>query len=343
MKAVIIEQHGGLEKLRYKEVDTPQPGNREVLVKVGACSVNHLDLWTRQGLPGVSIPMPHILGCDIAGVVEEGGHGARSRFKKGDRVIISPGQSCGQCDECAKGRDSFCPHFKIMGFQVDGGYAQFAKAPEHHLIPISDKYSFEQWAAVPLVFLTAWHMLITRAQLKVGETVLIQAGGSGVGSAAIQIAKLAGARVLTTAGSKEKLNKAEKLGADLLINYKKEDFHKIASKENQGEGVDVVFEHIGPEVWDKSLASLRKGGRLVTCGATSGPKAEVNLRFLFMKHLHLLGSYMGSRYELNQVVRLVEAGKLKPVLDKAFSLKDAAKAHQYMEERKNFGKIVLKP
>lgn len=343
MKAIIFEEHGGVEKLKYKEVPVPQLASGEVLVRVKACALNHLDIWTRQGLPGVTIPLPHILGCDIAGVVEKLGANTSGRFKKGDRVVVSPGQSCGQCEVCYKGFDSFCLNYKIMGFQVDGGYAQFAKAPEQHLIAVSDKLSFEEWAAAPLVFLTAWHMLITRAQLKPGETVLIHAAGSGIGSAAIQIAKLVGARVLTTAGSKEKLQQAKKLGADMALNYKEEDFHKAAQKENNGEGVDVVFEHIGPEVWEKSLASLRRGGRLVTCGATSGPKAEINLRALFMKQLQLLGSYMGSRHELNSVLALIEQGKLRPVVDSTFPLKEAALAQQRMLDRKNFGKIVLVP
>lgn len=342
MKAVVFKEHGDVDKLQYQEVDSPKLGNREVLIRVKACALNHLDIWTRQGLPGVEIPLPHILGCDIAGVVEELGHGAKD-FKVGDRVVVAPGQSCGQCDACYRGLDSFCAKYTIMGFQVDGGYAELVKAPQQHLIPVSEKYSFEEWAAVPLVFLTAWHMLITRAQLKVGETVLIHAAGSGIGSAAIQVAKLAGARVLTTAGSKEKLAKAKELGADVLINYKEEDFHQVAQKENHGEGVDLVFEHIGPEVWDKSLASLKRGGRLVTCGATSGPKAEMNLRFLFMKQLQILGSYMGSRHELNSVLSLMEQGKLHPVVDSTFPLKEAVQAQQRMLERKNFGKIVLVP
>ncbi len=343
MKAVVFEEHGDLDKLQYKDVEAPKLANREVLVRVKASALNHLDIWTRQGMPGMSIPLPHILGCDIAGVVEELGHGAKQKLKVGDRVVVSPGQGCGQCDACYRGQDSFCDDYKIMGFQLEGGYAELAKAPERHVIPVSDRYSFEEWASVPLVFLTAWHMLMTRAQLKVGETVLIHAAGSGVGSAAIQIAKLAGARVLTTAGSKDKCKKAKALGADVAINYKEEDFHHVAQKENHGTGVDVVFEHIGPEVWEKSLASLRKGGRLVTCGATSGAKAEMNLRFLFTKHLLILGSYMGSRYELNTVLDLLEQGKLSPVVDSTFPLKEAAQAQQRMLDRKNFGKIVLKP
>lgn len=342
MKAVVFHQHGDLDQLKFEVVETPKLGNREVLVKVKACALNHLDIWTRLGMPGIKIPLPHILGCEITGTVEECGHGAKS-FKKGDRVMIAPGQGCGHCHACYQGKDSFCPEYKIMGFQVDGGYAEYAKTQEHHLISISKKYSFEQWAATPLVFLTAWHMLVTRAQLQVGETVLIHAAGSGIGSAAIQIAKLAGAKVFTTAGTEEKLKKAKALGADHLINYKKEDFSRAIIKKTHGHGVDVVFEHIGPETWPKSLASLGRGGRMVTCGATSGPQTTIDIRFLFVKHLSILGSYMGSRHELDTVLGLLEEGKLHPVVDSTFPLKEAAKAQKKMLDRKQFGKIVLVP
>jgi len=193
MKAVVFAEHGGVEKLKYSEVDKPKISAGEVLVKVKACALNHLDIWTCQGLPGIKIPLPHILGCDIAGIVEETRSGV-SRFKKGDAVLISPGQGCGHCHACYSGKDSFCAEYKIMGFQINGGYAEFVKTEERHLLPISSKYKFEEWAAVPLVFLTAWHMLVTRAQLQAGESVLVHAAGSGIGSAAIQIAKLAGAR-----------------------------------------------------------------------------------------------------------------------------------------------------
>lgn len=342
MKAVVFQEHGGIEKLQFTDVEKPKIGPREVLVQVKACSLNHLDIWTRQGMPGMKIPLPHILGCDISGVVEETGKEV-TRFKKGDRVVISPGQGCGRCQACYQGKDSFCPEYKIMGFQIDGGYAEYAKAEERHLIPISKKCGFEEWAAAPLVFLTAWHMLMTRAELRAGESVLVHAAGSGIGSAAIQIAKLAGAKVFTTAGSPEKLEKAKKLGADVSINYQKEDFHKVILKETQGRGVDVVFEHIGPETWPKSLASLARGGRMVTCGATSGPQATIDIRFLFVKHLSILGSYMGSRHELETVLRLIEEGRLHPVVDSTFPLKEAAKAQQRMLDRKQFGKIVLVP
>lgn len=341
MKAVFIETHGGPEALQYGERPTPEPGKNEVRVRIKACALNHLDIWVRQGLPGIQIPLPHILGSDISGVVEKLGKGL-TRPKVGTPVLISPGIGCGKCKQCRSGRTSLCDQFMIMGFRRDGGYAEYAVVGAKHVIPISKRYTFEEWAAAPLVFLTAYHMLVTRAGLKKGETVLIHAAGSGIGSAAIQLAKHLGAKVITTAGSDEKLEKAKKLGAWGLIHYKQVNFVDEVKRLTKGSGVDVVFEHIGPETWVGSLASLAKGGRLVTCGATSGPKGEIDLRFLFMKQLSILGSYMGGDQELRQVLRLVSSGKLRPVVDSVFPLEEARKAHEKMESREFFGKIVLK-
>ena len=342
MKAIAFDKHGGLEVLNWMELPEPTLNSGEVLVKVKACALNRLDIWVRQGLPGITIPLPHILGSEITGEIAKVGPGV-SGIKAGDRVMISPGTSCGHCEFCARDYDSLCAEYRIMGFQVDGGYAEYAKAPAKSIIKISSKLSYEEWATVPLVFLTAWHMLVTRAALKPGETVLVHAAGSGIGSAAIQLAKWLGAIVLTTAGSEEKLAHAKSLNADHLINYKKQDFAKEARRITQNRGVDVVFEHIGPETWTKSLASLAKGGRLVICGATSGPQATIDLRFLFVKQLSLIGCYMGGLKELLKVLKLVEAGKLRPVLDSTFPLKEAAKAQQRMLNREQFGKIVLVP
>ena len=332
MKAIVFKEHGGVDKLIYTDIPTPKPGPREVLVRVRACALNHLDIWVRQGMPGVRIPMPHVLGCDTAGVVE----------KTGQKVLIAPGISCGQCGYCKDGWDSLCDQYKIMGFQVNGGYAEFAVCPAQNIIPISDRWTFEEWAAAPLVSLTAWHMLMTRATLQAGETVLVHAAGSGVGTAAIQLAKWRGARVITTTSGAEKIAFAKSLGADEVIDYTKEDFSKVVRHLTAGKGVDVVLEHIGPETWEKSLASLAKKGRLVTCGATSGPTVTMDLRFLFVRQLSVLGCYMGGRKELNEVLKLVQAGKIKPVVDKVYPLAEAAAAQQRMLDRKNFGKIILK-
>lgn len=342
MKATVITSHGGLEVFQYTERPTPTVGPKDVLVRVKACALNHLDIWTRQGMPGVAIPMPHILGCDVAGIVERVGERVRN-VKVGQRVIIAPGQPCGKCAWCKRGRDSLCREFRILGFQTDGGYAEYVAAESRHVIPISGKWSFEEWAAVPLVFLTAWHMLMTRAGLQRGETVLIQAAGSGVGSAAIQIARWAGARVITTAGSDAKLQRAKALGAHEAINYTAEDVTERVKALTDGRGADVSFEHIGPQTWNASLKSLGRGGRLVTCGATTGPKVELDLRFFYTRELSVAGCYMGGRQELERVLKLVAAGKLKPVVDSVFPLRDAAKAHEKMLSRDHFGKIILTP
>ncbi|MGR3310775.1 MAG: zinc-binding dehydrogenase [Candidatus Brocadiales bacterium] len=340
MKAVVFYEHGGLDKLKYTDVPEPEISPFEALVRVRACALNHLDIWCRQGMPGIRIPLPHISGCETAGEISKVGAQVKD-INVGDRVLVAPGICCGRCHYCLSGWDSLCNEYKIIGYQVDGGYAEFVKAPCENIIRISDRLSFEEWAAVPLAFLTAWHMLGTRANLKVGEAVLVHAAGSGIGSAAIQVAKLLGARVIATAGSAKKLDKAKELGADDVVDYTKEDFSKVVKQLTNQKGVDVVFEHIGPETWQKSLASLSKGGRLVTCGATSGPIVEVDLRFLFVKQLSILGSYMGSRKELLDVLKLIEEGKLKPVIDTIFPLKDAVKAQECMLDRKQFGKIVL--
>lgn len=341
MKAVIFYTHGGLENLKYTTVPKPEPSDDEVMIETKACALNHLDIWVRQGLPGVKIPLPHILGCESTGLVSKVGRNVKG-IRKGEPVLIAPGLSCGRCEYCFSGKDSLCNEFKIMGYQIDGGYAEYVKAPARNIIPISDKLSFEEWAAIPLVFLTAWHMLLTKGELKPGMSILVHSAGSGIGSAAIQIAKLCGARVFTTVGSDEKVKKAKALGADEVINYTKKDFLKWAKSLTDEKGVDLVFEHIGPATWEKSLASLKKGGRLVTCGATSGPVASLDLRFLFVKELSICGCYMGGRKELLDVLRLVEQGRLKPVIDSVFPLKAAATAQKRMLDRKNFGKIILK-
>lgn len=340
MKAVVFYENGAVDKLKYVDMEKPKISPYEVLVKVKACALNHLDIWVRQGL-GIEIPMPHISGSDIVGEIAEVGMEVKN-FRTGDKVLIAPGVRCRKCVYCITNRDSMCSSFKIIGFQVQGGYAEYAKAHVDNIIPISNKYSFEEWAAIPLVSLTAWHMLITQGQLKPGENVLIHAAGSGIGSAAIQIAHLAGARVITTARGKEKLEKAKKLGADEVIDYSKEDYAERIRSLTNNKGVDLIFEHIGPDTWEKNLQCLTKGGRMVVCGATSGPKVTMEIRFLFMKQHSIIGCYMGSKKELLDVLNLVELGKLKPVVDSVFPLNDASSAQQRMLNRENFGKIILK-
>ncbi len=342
MRAVVFKEHGTPKNLEYTYVPRPTPGPGEVLIKVRAAALNHLDLWTLMGMRGVTISLPHILGCDIAGEVTSLGPGVK-KMPLNQPVIVAPGISCGRCDHCKTGWDSLCASYQIMGLQRDGGYAQYAVAPARNVIPVSKKLSFEQWAAVPLVFLTAWHMLVTRARLKKGETVLVHAAGSGVGSAGIQIAKYLGAKVATTVGSDKKMARAKTLGANLIINYRKKEFSDEVKTWTIMRGVDVVLEHIGPETFPKSLACLAKKGRLVTCGVTSGPTAPLDIRFVFARQLSIMGCYMGGIAELKAVLHLLEKGRLKPVLDEVFPLRGASEALNRMEERGNFGKIILVP
>jgi NADPH:quinone reductase-like Zn-dependent oxidoreductase len=342
MKAIRFHQHGGPEVLVYEDVPEPKINANEVLVRVRACAMNHLDLWLRDGYPGRQVPLPRIVGSDIAGEVAQVGELAR-KVKPGDRVLLAPGLGCRACQHCLEGRETLCREYSIIGVVRDGGYAEYVAVPEVNAIPIPADFSFEEAAAVPLVFLTAWHMLVSRAQLKPGEQVLILGAGSGVGSAAIQIAKLFQARVITTAGSAEKLAKAKELGADELINHSTEDIYEEVKRLTGKRGVDVVFEHVGAATWEQSVKSLAPAGRLVTCGATAGPDVHIDVRYLFGRQLSILGSFMGSQAELLEVLKFVFSRRLKPVMDTTFPLAEARAAHQCMEKRELFGKILLMP
>jgi NADPH:quinone reductase-like Zn-dependent oxidoreductase len=342
MKAVIIREHGAEDVLELAELPDPEIAENEVLVRVKACALNHLDLWVRGGLPGIEFPMPHILGSDISGVVERVGKLVKNS-KEGDEVLLSPGLSCMHCEECLRGRDNLCAKYSIIGYRSHGGYAEYIKAPSVNVLPKPANISFEEAASIPLVFITAWHMLVDRVGLRAGETVLVHAAGSGVGSAAIQIAGMLGARVIATAGSSEKLEKAKELGADEVINYTETDFLEEVKRLTSKRGVDVVFEHTGEATWSKSVRSLVRGGRLVTCGATSGPKGDLDIRLLFSKQISILGSYMGSKHELVEVMKFVKEGKLKAVVDRVLPLEKAADAHRALKERAQFGKVVLTP
>jgi NADPH:quinone reductase-like Zn-dependent oxidoreductase len=342
MKAVFFEEHGGPEVLRHGERPDPRPRADEVLLEVRACALNHLDVWARRGLPGVEIPLPHVLGNDVAGVVRERGE-LVDWVEPGDEVLLQPGVSCGHCRECLGGADNFCPRYQILGYQRDGGYAELIAAPAVNCIRKPASLSWEEAAAVPLVTVTAWHMLVTRARVEPGEDVLIHAAGSGVGSVGIQVAKLRGARVIATAGSEEKLEKARALGADEVVNYTRADWPKEVRRLTEKRGVDVVFEHTGAETWPGSVLALKRDGRLVTCGATSGYDARTDLRQVFYRHLSLLGSFMGSKAELLDAMKFVERGRIRPVVDRALPLEDARRAHELLEDRAQFGKLVLVP
>jgi NADPH:quinone reductase-like Zn-dependent oxidoreductase len=342
MKAVIFEQHGGPEVLEYTEVADPQIKANEVLVEVRACALNHLDVWVRGGLPGIKIPLPHILGNDVAGVVREVGE-LVTWVKPGDEAMIQPGVSCGHCVECLSGRDNMCLEYDIIGSGRDGGYAELLSVPGVNVISKPKHLSWPEAAALPLVTLTAWHMLSTQARVQPGEDVLVHAAGSGVGSLGIQIAKLFGARVIATASSDDKLAKASELGADETVNYTRDDWPKEVRKLTGGRGVDVVFEHTGAATWPGSLVSLKKGGRLVTCGATSGFDARTDLRQVFYRHLTILGSMMGSKAELLAAMKFIESGRIRAVVDRTLPLAEARTAHELMEDRAQFGKLVLLP
>ncbi|MGA7401234.1 MAG: zinc-binding dehydrogenase [Candidatus Sulfotelmatobacter sp.] len=338
MKAVRIHQFGGPEVLTYEDIPEPQLRKDQVMVRVRACSLNHLDVWVRKGLPGVKLP--HILGSDIAGEVVEVGEYVTG-FKAGQRILVAPMHFCGHCEKCVEGLQNQCRIFTVFGNAADGGNCEFFAAPAANVIPIPDSFDFIHAASIPLVFVTAWHMLVGRANMRPGQTVLVLGASSGVGIAAIQIAKLFHCRVITTAGDEAKLAKGRELGADYGIDHYKQKISEEVRKITNKEGVDIVIEHVGAATWDESVKSLKSGGTLVTCGATTGPNVAVDLRHLFARQLSLLGSYMGTMGEMHAVLRHVFAGRLKPVVDRVFPLSDIRAAHEYMEKSLMFGKVVL--
>ena len=341
MKAARIHQHGGPEVLVYEDIPEPAIKANEVLVRVRACALNHLDLFIRAGIPGIKHHMPHILGSDIAGEIVAVGE-LCERVKPGWRVLLSPGVSCRQCEQCLWGQDNHCRRYTLFGNGRDGGDAELLAAPEYAAIQIPDDLGFEEAAAAPLVFLTAWHMLMGRARLQPGEDVLVLAASSGVGMAAIQIAKMFQCRVIATAGGEAKLARARDLGADHAIDHYAQDISAEVKKFTGKRGVDVVVEHVGIATWPKSLESLAPAGRLVTCGATTGYDAKVDLRYLFSKQWSLLGSFMGNMGELHQVLKFVFRKQLKPVIDRVYPLAEIRAAHQRLENKEQFGKVVLK-
>lgn len=337
MKAVRFHQHGPPEVLVFEDAPEPPVPPGHALVRVHACALNHLDLWVRRGIERVRIPLPHIPGSDVAGEVLQPG---ASSLAPGSRVMLQPGLSCGTCAACRDGRENLCPTYDVLGLQSQGGYAELVAVPAGNLIPIPDHVAFVEAAAFPLTFLTAWHMLVTRAKIRRGDTVLVLAGGSGVGQAAIQIARLHGARVFATSGP-SKVHRAKALGAEAVFDHYATDFAREARHLTSGRGVDIVVEHVGEATWERSVRALASGGRLVTCGATTGPKASIDLRHLFARQLSLLGSYMGAKAELLAAAPHFFAGRLVPVIDEVIPLARAADAHRKLEEGRQFGKLVL--
>lgn len=327
--------------LKYEEVPDPACSNsHDVLIQLKATSVNHLDLWVRQGLPGWKIPLPIVPGSDGAGVVAGKGEAIKD-LSVGEKVLIIPNVSCGNCKACVDGWDNLCPDYGIVGETCNGCDAELICLPRRNVIPMPKVLTFEEAAAIPLVFMTAWHMLVTKANVRPDQFVLVLGAGSGVGSAAVQIAKLHGAKVIATAGSESKLEKAKSLGADFLINHHKEKISDKVKEFTENAGADIVVEHVGKATWEESLKSLAKCGKIVTCGATTGAKVTLDLQHLFYKHQEIIGSTMATRGELFEIMNLVNQKKLRAVVDKEFLLQEVGDAHKYIEEGKHFGKVIL--
>ena len=344
MKAAVLKAFGGPENLEFTSVPDPVPASGEVLLRVRACALNHLDLWIRAGLPSAKITTPFILGCDVAGEIAALGEGVRG-ITVGGRFAVHPGRCCGKCAPCLDGRESDCADYGIIGAYGGrpGGYAELLAVPVEELLPMTAAQTFAEAAAVPLTFLTAWHMLETLAKLQSGETLLVIGAGSGVATAAISIAKRKGARVIATSTSREKLERAKALGADFTLQYPPEDLARTVRKLTGGAMADAVFEHVGGDVIGEALKCLRRSGRLVTCGATAGAVATIDLRYVFDRQLRIFGAKMGSRAEMRAVWALIASGELKAAVDRTFPLPEARAAHEYLAARGQFGKVVLLP
>jgi NADPH:quinone reductase-like Zn-dependent oxidoreductase len=342
LNAVRIHEHGGIEKLRYEEAPDPQLASpRDAIVKLTAASLNHIDLWNRRGLTGMKIAFPRILGGDGAGTVSAVGDQVEN-IKPGDAVCLYPPSGCGRCEFCITDREYMCVHLRVLGERDDGTYAEYVRVPARNCFPIPVGLSFEEAAAFPLVYLTVWRMLQTNAGLRPGERILILGIGGGVATAALQLAAAIGTHIIVTSSSDEKLEKAMALGAEKGINYRKADFAEEVRRFTDKRGVDVVVDCVGGDSWAKSLASLAKGGRLVTCGATTGATPPTNIQRIFWNHLKIFGSTLGDRAEFNEVLSFMAASRTKPIIDQVFPLRDAAMAQQRMEQGKQFGKIVLR-
>lgn len=339
-EAVVLKTHGGPEVLTREVLDLAEPGPREARVRVRAVALNHLDIWVRRGMPNLKLAYPHVLGSDVVGEIDALGVGARGA-QVGDRVVVSPGLSCGICERCLSGHDNLCPQFGILGEHVRGGYARHVVVPDTNLLPYPGDLPFTEAAAIPLVFLTAWQMVVLKARVEPGQTVLVQAAGSGVSSAAIQIAKLFGARVIATVGTSAKAGKAASLGADVVIDRSSQDVVAEVKKLTSGRGVDVVVEHIGGDVMAASIRATAKGGRIVTCGASAGYTSEIDLRHVFFRQIEILGSTMGPKSTLFTILQHIRSRKLHPVVDRVLPLWDAGQAHRILESHDVFGKVVL--
>lgn len=340
MKAVVMHEYGGPEVLRYEDVPDPKPRKDQVLVRVKGCALNHLDIWVRTGV--TKSPLPHIPGSDVSGEIVEVAEYVTG-LQKGQRVLLAPMTFCNRCQACTSGRQNECAEYSVLGNRTNGGDCELIAVPAVNVIPIPDSLGFNEAASVPLVFVTAWHMLVGRAGIRPGQTVLVLGANSGVGIAGIQVAKLFNATVIATTGDEKKAEGARKLGADYVIDHYKQKISDEVRKITSKRGVDIVMEHVGKSTWDESLKSLRPAGTLVTCGATTGPDVGIDLRFVYSRQLTILGSYMGTMGELHEVLKHVFSGKLKPVVDRTFPLKEVREAHEYLQKSQMFGKVVLNP
>ncbi len=339
MRAVVIQTHGGPEVLEVSEVPTPEPRPQEIRVRVAACGLNHLDLWVRGGLPNLKVPFPHILGGDVAGVVDAIGSEVHN-VTPGQRVVLNPGVSCGTCRACLAGQDNLCRRYGIIGEHHWGGTAESVVAPAVNAVRLPEHVGFTEAASLPVTFLTAWQMVAHKARIRPGETVLVQGASSGVGVALVQIARLFGARVFATASTEAKREAALGLGASQAFDSTASDLSWQVRSACRG-GVDAVFEHIGTATWAHSVSALRFAGRLVTCGATTGHDARIDLRVLFWKQLEILGSTMGSKADFVTAVEHFSAGRLRAVVDRTFPMTETRAAHEYLSARRQFGKVVL--
>jgi len=341
MKAVVVPRYGGPDVLELvADHPDPVPGPDQVVLRVHATSLNHLDLFVREGIPALKLTLPHILGSDAAGDIAEVGSDVTDH-EVGERVVVNPGISCGRCEFCLTGEDSLCVEYKILGEHLPGAYAEKVAVPARNVLKIPTDMEFPAASAAPLAFMTAWRMLVTRAKVRPGEDVLVLGAGSGVSTAAIQVAKLAGCTVFVTSSSDEKLRKAKALGADVLINYKALPWSKAIWELTGKRGVDVIVDHVGEATFKESVRTLRRGGRIVVPGATTGPMLELDARYLFWRQLSVLGSTMANQREFEEVMKLVFMGRLKPVVDRVFPLAKAREAHEYLARGDQFGKVVL--
>lgn len=346
MKAVMFEKHGGVEVLQYRsDLPIPKITPNEVLIRIKAAAMNYNDIWARTGLPGMDFPLPHISGTDGTGIVEAVGSEV-DNVRVGDEVMVNGAFSCGRCYECVRGEPMFCPKFEIWGFQTGpkhGAEAEYAKVPAANVIPKPANLTWEGAAAIGSVLVTVWRMLVVRAKMRAGDFVLIWGATGGLGSVAIQLCRVFGARSIAVAGNDQKCEFAAGLGADFVINRNKQRLNREVQKITNRRGVDIVMEHCGAETWESSTYCLKWGGTIVTCGATTGFKVPMDLRFLWNKQQNYLGSHFGTTAELRDALRFVESGQIKPVIMEVLPLKNIVRGHRILENGQVMGKLVLIP